>query len=189
MDLKSIGGKLDSVITKIEVNQERAVFNKNIFILGDKPSKFWTNSNKIYVSTWHESSLQTLMLNGSKELKLTESQTTQPFDLGAESGETKPNTLYQIESPLNDIIVETDGYFTFNPESFFNPDVIRTKDINTVSDLNDYDYVLTTVSKAQKDGEWLVSDLLFSPTDFRLDGKNLYFSLEIPELAKYGGEL
>ena len=150
LDLKSIGGKLDSVITKIEVNQERAVFNKNIFILGDKPSKFWTNSNKIYVSTWHESSLQTLMLNGSKELKLTESQTTQPFDLGAESGETKPNTLYQIESPLNDIIVETDGYFTFNPESFFNPDVIRTKDINTVSDLNDYDYVLTTVSKTQK---------------------------------------
>jgi len=87
------------------------------------------------------------------------------------------------------LIISGDGYFAFSEDAFFEPSVLKSVDLNTLSDLKDIDYVLTTLPQAKKSGDWLVAETSFDPKDIKIEGDKLYFSLEAPELAKYGGEL
>lgn len=182
----------DSLITKIDVNQKKVVFENYIFILGDKPSTLWINSKNISISTLHEAGKQTVKLNGNVDLKIAEVEKKYVFDLEQLSGNkasSSSSSLYKLEFPKNDLVVNYDGYIVFNKDNYFEPDIIKTVPLMTLDTLDDVDYVLATYQKAKQDGDWMVAEATFDPKDIKITGDKLYFSLEIPDLAKSGGEL
>lgn len=191
LNFESVGA--DSLITKIEINQKKVIFNKNLFILGENPTTIFTNSSKIDISTPHDAYQQTVVLNDEKKLDITKRVEKFNFDLEKLVGELKENELYKLESPKNDLIINGDGYFSFSKESFFLPEIIKSIDLASFDDIfaiyNDVDYVLTSLPPAKQESEWLVSEVNIYPKDINIDGDTLYFSLEIPDLDKYGGSL
>ncbi len=191
LNFESVGA--DSSTTKIEINQKKVVFNNYLFPLGEKPTTIFTNSSKIDISTPHEAYLQTVLLNNGEKLEIKEVAKKFNFDLGKLAGELKEDELYKLESPKNDLNISGGGYFSFSRESFFYPEIIKTIDIasfdNQLQIYDGIDYILTSLPPLKNEGDWLVSEAIIDPKDIGVDGDTLYFSLEIPDLDKYGGSL
>jgi hypothetical protein len=179
----------DSFISRLEVNQQKVVFKDYLFPVGSKPSSVWTNAGKITMTTWHEESLQTAKLNGNIELQIKERNKKYAFDLAELTNQKDISALFRLDFPKNDAIIEAAGYFAFNKDSFFYPDVISSIQLSSLDNINDADYVLSSYKKAKPDGDWLVAQVSFDPKDIKINGDKLFFSLEMPDLAKYGGEL
>lgn len=181
--------RMDFLITKVETNQSALVSSSPLYILDDRPATIWTNSKKITVSTWHEYSMQTVKLDNLYNLKI--DKINKDFEFNLSKPETTDNTrvLHQLDIPKNDLIISGDGYFAFSQESFFDPEPIKTVDLSKVTDLNNIDYIIGNYQLAKKDGEWYTAQAYFDSKDIIIDGDNLYFSLESPELNSYGGEI
>ena len=179
----------DIGITKVETNQSALVSGSPFYILDDRPATVWTNSKKITVTTWHDNSLQTVRLDNLYDLKINKRIENYEFNLN--KPETADNTreLHQLDIPKNDLVINSDGYFAFSKDSFFDPEPIKTVDLSTVSDISTIDYIIANYQKAKKDGEWYTAQAYFDPKDIKVDGDKLYFSLESPELSSYGGEI
>lgn len=191
IDLISEGKGSDSFMSKLEVNQKKIVLKNYVFLVGDKPSVLWTDAEKINMTTWHPEGLQTVKLNNSKELKIAELNKKYSFDLKSLTDKKDAEVLSQLEYPKNDVINEAEGYYAFSKDSYFNPNVIRTAIVrlSSLENLDNIDYVLTGYQKAKTDGDWLIAETTFDPKDIKISGDKLYFSLEMPDLSKYGGEL
>lgn len=183
------GDKGDSLITRISINQQKVVFANNIFILGNKPTTLFTNAKKIILHTFHDTALQTVRLDDEENLIVDKSLKDYIFDLEALSDKDKTSSLYKLVSPKNDLIFRGDGYFALSEDAFFDPKIVSSVDLNTLTGWDGINYVLSTWPQAKQEGEWLVSEVSFDPAKIHLDGDKLYFSLEMPDFAKSGGEL
>jgi hypothetical protein len=192
--LKDMSEGADVRIKSIEVNQPSLVFPTS-FIVDEKPATLWTNAKKITLRTPHTVGIQTVKLDGKYDLKVEKEGKDFTFDLNSfapktatsSAGTAKP--LHQLEIPKNDLGINGDGYFAFTQDSFFNPEPIKAVDLTTVSDINKIDYIIVNYQQVKKDGDWKIAQVYFDPKDIKIDGDKLYFSLEIPELQSYGGEI
>ena len=186
----NIEGKGDSVITQVESNQSRIVIKNSVFSLYGKPMILYTNASPLTMTVAHKEYTQTVKLNDTIPLELKKEGEKTVFEIEKLVKDKKPNDLYKLETPKTDVIFSNTGYFAFSPEQYFDPEVIRGTDLNTVASLDEIDYILTSIPKATQAGDWLVSEVTFDPKDIKIDeNKKLYFSLEMPDLAKYSGEL
>jgi len=187
---KSESTKSDSVITNIESNQSKIVIKNNVFPLNNKPVILYTNISPLTLNAANKDYIQTIKLNDIIPLEIKKEGENYIFDLEQLVKDKKSNEFYKLETPKTDVIFNSIGYFAFTPEQYFDPEVIHATDLNTVASLDEIDYILTSVPKATQEGDWLVSEVTFDPKDIKLDeNKKLYFSLEMPDLAKYSGEL
>jgi len=98
----------------------------------DLPLSFWTDSSFIKVTTNNPASVQTLSF-GSKSFLLTAAY--QQFEF---SNNTKG--LKEVILNHDDVILETDGIFSFSPTSFFNPEFKKLDQHFVLSD--DAQYIL-----------------------------------------------
>lgn len=203
--LQDMTKNADVRIKSVEVNQPSLVFQKPVFVVDEKPVTIWTNSKKITMSTPHVEGIQSVKLDGKYDLKVEKEGKEFTFDLNnpdsktASSSAGSTQTLHKLEIPKNDLIITGDGYFAFSKESFFDPEPIKTIDLSKVTDINKIDYILANYQAAKKvsssakasadEGEWYMAQAYFDPKDIVIDGDNLYFSLESPELNSYGGEI
>lgn len=183
------GNGSDSSITKIEVNQSKVIFKNQVLFLGDKPTEIWTNAKKINAVTAHPQGLQTVKLDGKYDLEIKEKGKQYSFDLESLAGKKEGQGLYKLESPKNDLTIYGVGYFSFSQDTFFLPEMVKGVELNTLENLDNVDYLLTSYPIPKKDGDWLIAEAEFDPKDLKIDGDKLYFSLEVPQIAKYGGEL
>ncbi|OGD92507.1 hypothetical protein A2697_02440 [Candidatus Curtissbacteria bacterium RIFCSPHIGHO2_01_FULL_41_44] len=181
--------RADGVITRVDVNQRKAVFKNSVFILGEKPITLWTNSKKLSILTYHSTGFQTVKLNNTHDLKIEEELKKYDFDLESLVGKGENNGLFRLESPKNDLVLTNDGYFAFSEDAFFYPEILKFVDLNEVDDLNSFDYVLTSYPLPKKEGNWLIAETNLDPKKIRIEGDKLYFSLEVPQISKYGGQL
>lgn len=188
LDIVYEGTGKDSLITKIEVNQEHIIAKSPLLFCGEKPVTFWTNSKNLTIYTWYEDRLQTVKLDGKYNLEIKEKDKQYKFDLELLSKKSD-DSLYEITSPKNDIIVKGDGYFSFSKESFFDSKGVKSTLLTNLKSLDDIDYIITGYSQARNEQDWLIAEVAFNPQKLKIDGDKLYFSLEIPELIKYGGAL
>lgn len=183
-------GKSDSVITQITTNQSKMVIKNNVFTLFNKPISLYTKTSPVNLTAVHGDAIQTINLNDLISLDLKKAAEKYVFDLEKLVKDKKPTEFYKLETPKTDVTFSNSGYFAFAPEQYFDPEVIHATDLNTVASLDEIDYILTSIPKAKQEGDWLVSEVTFDPKDIKLDeNKKLYFSLEMPDLAKYSGEL
>ncbi|MBU1085395.1 LytR C-terminal domain-containing protein, partial [Patescibacteria group bacterium] len=51
------------------------------------------------------------------------------------------------------------------------------------------DYILTGYQLPKEEGKWFIAEVYFDLKDIKVEGDTLYFSLEVPQIAKYGGQL
>lgn len=188
LDITAEGKGGDSFVSKIEVNQQKVVFKNYFFAIGNKTTLLWTDAKKVNITTWHPEGLQTVKLNNDIDLKITEVNKKYVFDLEALSKKNQVD-LFQLEFPKNDLVVNYDGYIVLNKDNYFNPDIIKSIPLSSLENLDETDYVISTYQKAKQDGDWLVAEANFDPKDIKVSGDKLYFSLEMPDLAKYGGGL
>ncbi|MDP4010211.1 MAG: LytR C-terminal domain-containing protein [Candidatus Shapirobacteria bacterium] len=179
----------DTLITRIETNQQK-IIAKRLFILDKKPSNIYTDATNLTAQIAHKGYLDSIKINDKYEIKILEvgKKVTTDVEALTKSNYNSKN-LYKISSAKNDIVYTSDSYFAFSPDQFFNPEIIKKTELNTVESLDDIDYILTTLTPARQEGDWLVSEINFDPKDLNITGNKLYFSLESPELAKFGGEL
>ena len=136
-----------------------------------------------------DKSVQTFRLDNLYDLKINKSDVNYEFNLNKPESADNTKELHQLEIPKNDLIISGDGYFALSKESFFNPEPIKTVDLSTVTDISNIDYIIANYQPAKKEGEWYTAQAYFDPQDIKIDGDNLYFSLESPGLDTYGGEI
>lgn len=179
----------DSLITKIEINQNKVILIKNLFILGNKPTTIWTNSSRINISTLHDIGFQTIKLDNTFDLKIEQRDKKYLFDLMDLTKNSDGNKLYKLVSPKNDLVIHGDGYFSFDEKAFFLPEIIKGVNLSGLSNIDDFSFILASYQQPKKEGDWLVAEATFNLQDLNVEGDKLYFSLEIPQIAKYGGEL
>ena len=172
----------DSLITKISTNQHLLVFEKKMFILGNEPSTIWTNSKEINAQTYHSESCQTLKINDTQDLEIKERAKT--FTAAMDKN------LNKIYSPKNDIIITSDdGYFSFTPESFFNPRPYNTVEFHNDIDLETVDYIIADYTKPKNINGWLENEVSFDISDMEIIDNTLRFVLEAPGLKADNGEI
>jgi len=190
IEMSFMGEHSDGIISKIETNQGKFVAVKSLFLVGESPTSFWTNAKILSVGTSHEESEQVIKLDDEYELDIEKFNVRYDFDLDHPEDKENIKNIHKLESPKNDLgFSGENAIFAFSQDSFFYPEIIKSVDLNTISDLEDIDYILTTCPQARKEDDWLVAEISFDLNQIKVEGDKLYFSLEIPELAKYGGEL
>ena len=133
--------------------------------------------------------MQTIKVDEKYDLEIKKIDEQYSFDLKSLAVEKGRNELYKLESPKNDLIISGNGYFAFSQDSFFDPEIIKTIDLTELDDLENIDYVLTTLSQAKENNDWLTTEAFFDLKNIKIDDDELYFSLEVPDLNNYGGEL
>lgn len=190
VEMSFMGEHSDSMISKIETNQGKFVAVKTLFLVGEDPTSFWTNAKILSVGTSHEESEQVIKLDDEYELDIEKFDVRYDFDLNHPEDKENIKNIHKLESLKNDLgFSGENAIFAFSQDSFFYPEIIKSVDLNTITDLKDIDYVLTTCPQAKREGDWLVAEISFDSNQIKVEGDKLYFSLEIPELSKYGGEL
>jgi hypothetical protein len=182
----------DIFIKKIVTSQHLLMFMGHVYltdnqeyraILGNAffaPAVLYTNSSVIRVSTSHVKSLQTVAV-GSENLVL-----------DAVSAPVEKTGLYgitAIESPVNDVYIEGNGFFAFSQSQLF--DLTRTlvPSLDSVNDVDDYNYVIASYRPATKEGDWLVAfATVTAPQLFFDKGNDLlsHFIINMPGLHENG---
>jgi len=176
---KGTGG--DTLITKISTKQHLLVFEKKMFILGDEPSTIWTNSKEINAQTYHSQSCQTLKINDAQDLEIKERAKT--FTAAMDKD------LNKIYIPKNDVVITSDGYFSFSPESFFNPKPYNTIEFHNDIDLETVDYIIADYTEPKNINNWLENEVSFDISDMEIVDNTLRFVLEAPGLKADNGEI
>lgn len=190
IDVSFLGQSSDAIISKIETNQEKLVAADNLFIINTEPTSIWTNAKTLTIGTPHPGFEQTLMLDDEYPLGIEKFNVRYNFDLDHPEGKENIKSVHKLKIPKNDLGISGENvFFAFSQESFFLPEILKSVDLSKLTELKDIDYILTTCPQAKKEGDWLVAETVFDPQKIRVEGDKLYFSLEAPELAKYGGEL
>lgn len=188
IDLVSDSSGNDVLIKRIEINQPQVIFKNQIYVLSEVPTTFWTDAKQITVLTWHQQGIQSLTLNDKENLVVGELGKEYQFDLESLSGNEK-SQLYKLNTQKNDLIIKGNGYFSFNESSYFSLGIANSINLVDLDNLDSVDYILTSYQPARREGEWYIAETIIDASDIQIDGNKLYFSLEVPNIDKYGGEL
>lgn len=149
----------DIFIKKIVTFQHLFAFKGNLYltdneeykdILGDKksePTTVYTNSTAIKAITSHPASFQTLQVGLAN---LTIDKLLIPKEV------TDLKGITSIISPENDVYLEGDGLFAFSQNQLnmiFDP----VANLDEVTNIGDYDYIIASYPQAKKEGDWSVA--------------------------------
>lgn len=147
-------------------------------IVGYEPGTFpghaWTTSRHIVADTFHREGLQTVTL-GTQSVKVV--RTHESFRLDRADEIVKP---VELRAPNGDIRFIGDGWFSLQPDAFFEPKPKRMTD-GTELKREGVEGVVTPYRKPERlDGEWMKASFTFS-LDPTLD--RLRFVLSAPGVA------
>lgn len=169
----------DSIITKIESNQNKLVFYEHLFLadnslygVDNKSSQIYTVNYKdspIRFQTYHRQGLQ-IVKTVNHTFDINQIQTWLDFDL------TPGQTL--ITSYNNDIIIEGPFYFAFSKESYFRP--YRYK---ITRNFDFADYLILDYTKPVQDGDWIIGEASFNTASLVPINNKYSFLLNAPHLS------
>lgn len=189
-------GQHDLLIRGIEINQDKLVLDKNVYLGGiyvvyskgglvfDPVSLYGRNfaGGELKFSAWKRAGLQRVIIRGSSfytEVNVNELATE--FNTILESG------AHQLILPKQDMYIESSGYLSFTPGSFFLPkrcEVVDLKyDLAWVRENIDYmivDYK-DYVAPVENDG-WMVAQASWKKEELFIKGNKLRFRFSVPHL-------
>jgi hypothetical protein len=180
----------DLTINKIEINQKKVVFNKDLNVVGDKVVTFYTSSNKLTMTAGSDKFLQTLKINDKTDLQIKKAKEKGTVDLS--KIEKKKDELFKVTSPKSNITFSSDGVYAMTADGYFLPAIANSVDLSDFTDFEEInanvDYILTTLPPV-KSGDWIQASVNIDPKLISIAKDSVFFSLEIPELDKHGGSL
>jgi len=180
----------DIFIKEIVTFQHLVMFKGNVYltdneeyrdILGDKKlmsTILYTDSTSVKVRTSHEGSLQTLRV-GWENLEIDELHTLKQID--------NLEGITRLVSPRNDVYIEGNGFFAFTENQLFNPNFGSLNKLDTIKDVEKYDYVFAKYPQAEEEGDWLVAKATVITPQLYIHKNNDYsinFMFNLPGLPE-----
>ena len=160
----------DMLVTKINLNQNKVVVNKRIFLAQsnayfnnfEKKTKVFfkaVNPSRLTINTYHNNGInQTITATDyftSHKIEISNVTTDYFIDL------KNSDNLYEIKPEKNDIIISGPVLFSFTEDSWFDPfsygKFAYKNDINYIK--NNADYVLVKYTPVVDEGEWKLVSL------------------------------
>jgi hypothetical protein len=193
-----LDGNSDLLITSLEVNQSRLVVEKRIYLSGrntayypdeteSEPVTLYSRSyaaSQVRFYTWHNSGLQSIPVAGNNY------NTTVDIDeVKADFYADIPLGVCQLNFPKQDILIDSTGFLSFTPESYFLPrrcEVVDLKhDMSWLIENVDY-VVLNTADYITpvNDTGWLIGQTEWQLVDLYLIDNTLSLCLNVPHLAR-----
>lgn len=190
VDLDPMEGKLDSLITRIEVNQKKLVFLDLISPWGNDPSLIWTTAETVSIVAKDKDYLQGVLLDDGVTLRVKSVNEKQLFNLKELGPIEKRDNIHKLELPKSGLRIKGNGLFVLSEDSYFNPTVVNSPNFTDLNNLEGINYILLPSNlQIEKKDRWLTSEIYFDPKKFNLNGDKLYFSLEVVGLPKYSDGL
>lgn len=190
-------GGSDLLIRGIEINQAKLVVDSAIYLTGMNPAYFedglafdpvrlYTKNfttGQVKFRTWHNPGLQQISIQGNGfETEVDISKVQTDFSISLELGD------YQLSIPSQDVLISSEGYFSFTPDSFFLPQrckVIDLKyDLAWLRESTDYlivnyrDYITPV-----EDNGWYVAEATWNKEDLFIEDDKLSFCFNVPHLS------
>lgn len=182
----------DIFIKKIRTFQHLLMFKGHVYltdnqeyqaVLGDmrfSPTVVYTDNSVIRASTSHQKSLQTLAV-GVQNLTLN--------TVGTQEEKDGLHGVTTIVSPKNDVYIEGDGFFAFSRDQLFDPTQVIVPSLDSVSNADDFDYIIAHYQQAQTDGDWLVASTTVAVPQLYFDRESdlsVHFIINMPGLHESG---
>jgi len=194
-----LNGSADLLIRKIEINQEKLVLEKKAWMVGTSTSYFKNgldlypgvlfgknfSTGELRLLTYHNSGLQQVEIAGENiNERVDVNETNTSFSVSLQLG------AYCVTIPRQNIIIESAGYVSFTPSSFFLPErceVIDLKyDLSFTQEHADYiilnhqDYLEPIVDYDQ----WIFAQVSWKADELLIEDNVLSFCLRVPHLGK-----
>lgn len=141
--------------------------------------------NRLGFITYHNEGLQTINItngNYTKSLDIATVSNWHYIDLPSS------NELYKVEVPKGDISIDSDSYFSFSNDSYFNPQPVKIlppqESIEWLK-TNKVDYIFVPNSHESKDNNWTVASTEYNLSDAYIANNTLNFAISAQHLNKY----
>lgn len=188
----------DLLINGIEINQEKLVVDKKLYLgeinvvyfegrlIVNPVSLYGRNfrGDELKFRTWHNAGLQRVTIRDRSfytEVNVNKLETE--FNTTLEVGS------YQLIVLKQDILIESNGYYSFTPNSFFLPkrcEVVDLEyDLSWVRENADYmiiDY--KDYAPPVEDNGWLVAQATWKREDLFIEDNKLSFCFNVPQLGQ-----
>lgn len=182
----------DGLITKIEINTNKIVFEKvfladnSLYNVQTKPSRIYTEtgrSGQLIFTTYHAAGIQKVDFKKNGVAGVFDVfKEDEPVYMEVEDGE------YEMNIPQNDVIVSGNSYISFSKENYFEP--FSQKVIAIRNDIDwlerNVDYIVTDYRPPVQKGNWLVGATEFDINQEELFVKDNKLSMvfNIPHLSQ-----
>lgn len=186
-----ISGNNDFIINSITTAQKYVVFYRNLFpadneeyisdiIPGGKPTLLVTDSMTLRFKTDHPAGLQTVTA-GTQKVNIAAVNTYYGVQLAG---------LSTISIPQNDVLIEGSGLFAFSEGQYFYPFPLNVTNVNTETDINSLDFIISNYIPPVVSGDWLVKAQAYDIDSlYRDDQGKIRFRLSAPGLSARGGSI
>ena len=180
----------DILIKNIKAKQSKIVFDKSLYLaqsneyLPQYDSKEKTSTDlynigsNLYLKTKYKSGLQNISIN---EKVTPIEMLDKNYDFNQDTLTESFNKIYTEKSNL---ILETDGYFVFNKDQYFDPTPKNIVQLNENTNIDNFDYLIAKYNpKAEKENDWKIVTYEFDINKLAKDHNNkLKFRLSSPGL-------
>jgi len=186
----SIEASDDIIIEEITTGQHLLVFSKKLNLadtalsnsaagLNNNNVQLYTQANSLNLSTDNLAGLQDLLINDNS---LSIREVNKKYIADQKGSLTA--SLNKIWVSPNNILLETDGYFVFNKENYFSPQLDNLSKITADTNLDESDYIIAEYSSPQViDKNWRQAETKFDLTKAYLDKDlKVKFRLSAPGL-------
>ncbi|NQU99608.1 MAG: hypothetical protein HQ538_02620 [Parcubacteria group bacterium] len=180
----------DIIIKNIKTKQKYIVFEKKMYLansneyLSDIDSEekmavdFFNTGSNLYIKTDHKNSLQKISIN---DQVLEIDSANKKFDYNTDILNENFNKIYSSKS---DLLVESDGYFVFSKDNYFNPKPKNLIQLVDGLNLENFDFIIAKYNpNAEENNGWKNVSTEFDITKLHLDkNSKIKFRLSSPGL-------
>jgi hypothetical protein len=186
----------DVLISQFTVNQRYLVAQGTLFLAGF--NTLYTRNpflkTVLYVGASYSGSISLLTPHeaGLQDIALTDGTFSRTISLKL-PGETEslsvPSGTYALVTPRQDVVISTDMYVSFTPDSYFEP--LR---VFLVPFHLNYDWLVTSADYLvlhvpEEDDGWLLGRVIWKSSEFALIGDSVRFAIYVVAAAQDGQEM
>lgn len=177
-----LSGTSDIFWREITTSLRYVTFVNTIYLADDvghlpepRGTVFFTNAKNFAFETLHAESAQNLGV-GENEVQV-------PLSHEKVRASITDVGVVQGNSPRGDIKIVGDGKFSFSRDAFFDPDPVRLTGLTDLDALG-IDYVLTTYTSPDREGDWYKQTAEFEIASIQTEDRDATFTLSAPLIGE-----
>ena len=169
----------DAVFSQIKTQQQYLVLKNKIYLASTNTADIYTNSDIILFYANNLNSIQDVDIN-NQAFGINKIETF----LKWKDADNELGNIKKIQIKNADLLMQGYGYFSFTPESFFDPDY-NFDNINTDTNIELYDYLLASnYNTPVQQSRWKTATQEFDLTGVPGDRKELEFTISAPGISE-----
>lgn len=147
---------------------------------GDRSLTLWTEGKNLKFVTRHATGRQTIKI-GSGSLEVAEPYQEYKYQVN------QAGLLSLVVAKTEDLLIRTNGYFSFSPEQYFNPNPIRLT-AETSLESAGINYIIAKYTPPRWEDGWWVAKADFDVRNAAFDNKTWKFVFSVPTVEEEGQE-